>query len=47
MEEKGADLVTLARLSLRLYRKFIELKEADETDFNIAALTQAMEKDVT
>ncbi|VDN26426.1 unnamed protein product [Gongylonema pulchrum] len=47
VDEKRADPVNLARLSTRLYAKFIELKEADETDLNITALAQEMEKNIS
>ncbi|VDN26633.1 unnamed protein product [Gongylonema pulchrum] len=47
VDEKRADPINLARLSTRLYAKFIELKEADETDLNITALAQEMEKNIS
>uniref|UniRef100_A0A158Q771 USP domain-containing protein n=1 Tax=Elaeophora elaphi TaxID=1147741 RepID=A0A158Q771_9BILA len=43
IEEEETDPIDLARLSLRLYTKFNELKEADEADISITALTQSVE----
>ncbi|CAG9536218.1 unnamed protein product [Cercopithifilaria johnstoni] len=43
MEEDETDPIDLARLSLRLHTKFNELKEADEADISITALTQSTE----
>ncbi|VDO56155.1 unnamed protein product [Onchocerca flexuosa] len=43
IEEEETDPIDLARLSLRLHAKFNELKEADEADINITALTQSLE----
>ncbi|VDK63140.1 unnamed protein product [Onchocerca ochengi] len=43
IEEEETDPIDLARLSLRLHTKFNELKEADEADINITALSQSLE----
>ncbi|VBB26169.1 unnamed protein product [Acanthocheilonema viteae] len=47
VEEEETDPIDLARLSLRLHTKFNELKEADEADINIAALTQSLETNLS
>ncbi|VDM97208.1 unnamed protein product [Thelazia callipaeda] len=45
VEEERTDVIDLARLSLRLYEKFNELKVADEVDVCNIALTQSLKKD--
>lgn len=47
VEEEETDSIDLARLSLRLHTKFNELKEADEADINITALTQSIETKIS
>nr|CRZ24545.1 BMA-PANL-2 [Brugia malayi] len=47
VDEEETDPIDLARLSLRLYTKFNELKEADEADINIAVLTHALETNIS
>ncbi|EJW88451.1 hypothetical protein WUBG_00640 [Wuchereria bancrofti] len=47
VDEEETDPVDLARLSLRLYTKFNELKEADEADISSTVLTHALETNIS